>query len=63
MAEEKAVKLKKTSKKWEAYEVVGEELKRKKQSCPKCGVGVFLAKHKNRQTCGKCGYTEFVSKD
>ena len=62
MAEEKAVKLKKTSKKWEAYEVAGGELKRKNQSCPKCGVGVFLAKHKNRQTCGKCGYTEFASK-
>ncbi|MEA3513922.1 MAG: 30S ribosomal protein S27ae [Nanoarchaeota archaeon] len=62
MAEEKAVKLKKTSKKWESYEVAGNELKRKNQSCPKCGAGVFLAKHKNRQTCGSCGYTEFISK-
>ena len=62
MAEEKAVKLKKTSKKWKAYEVAGGELKRNRQSCPKCGAGVFLAKHKNRQTCGKCGYTEFGSK-
>ena len=62
MAEEKKVKLKKTSQKWKAYEVVGGELKRKNSSCPKCGAGVFLAKHKNRQTCGKCGYAEFGSK-
>lgn len=58
----KEVKLKKTSQKWNSYEVSGEELKRKNKSCPKCGAGVFLAKHKNRETCGRCGYTEFASK-
>ncbi|MBW2999489.1 30S ribosomal protein S27ae [Candidatus Woesearchaeota archaeon] len=36
--------------------------KKKGQFCPKCGVGVFLAKHKDRLTCGKCGYTEFAGK-
>lgn len=31
-------------------------------SCPKCGNGTFMAKHKNRNSCGKCGYTEFAKK-
>ena len=45
------------------YEVSGKEVKRKNRSCPKCGQGHFLAKHKDRETCGKCGYTEFQSKE
>ena len=36
--------------------------KPKNKSCPKCGKGVFMAKHADRLTCGKCGYTEFESK-
>jgi len=44
------------------YEAAGSELKRKNKTCPKCGKGVFMAKHSNRWTCGKCGYTEFESK-
>ncbi|HID71677.1 MAG TPA: 30S ribosomal protein S27ae [Thermoplasmata archaeon] len=43
----------------EYYEISGKTLKRKKESCPKCGDGVFLADHKDRKSCGKCGYTEF----
>lgn len=31
----------------------------KAQTCPKCGPGVVLARHKDRNSCGKCGYTEF----
>ena len=45
---------------YKLYEVNGDQLKRKTQFCPKCGVGVYLAKHKDRLTCGKCGYTEFI---
>lgn len=41
-----------------AYEVQGDKLVRKNKTCPKCGPGVFLAKHKGREACGKCGYTE-----
>lgn len=41
-----------------AYEVQGDKLVRKNKPCPKCGPGVFLAKHKGREACGKCGYTE-----
>ncbi len=38
----------------------GKEVKKytKKKFCPKCGVGVHLAEHKDRYSCGKCGYTE-----
>ncbi|MDY6964898.1 MAG: 30S ribosomal protein S27ae [Halobacteriota archaeon] len=44
------------------YTVTKEGVKRDRQSCPRCGDGVFLAKHKDRQSCGKCGYTEFMKK-
>ena len=44
------------------YSVEGGVLKRNTKFCPKCGPGVFLAKHKNRVSCGKCGYTEFTKK-
>lgn len=57
----KEVKNKVAAKVWTKYTVEGETLKRKK-SCPKCGVGVFLGEHKNRLACGKCGYTEMISK-
>jgi len=63
MAEEEKkteVKLKKTSKKYTNYEVSGSNLKRKNKSCPKCGPGVFLAKHKDRVYCGNCGYVEMT---
>jgi ubiquitin-small subunit ribosomal protein S27Ae len=40
------------------YEISGESVKPKNKTCPKCGPGVFLAKHKDRETCGKCGYME-----
>lgn len=41
------------------YEINGNKVKRLRQSCPKCGPGVFLGVHKDRLACGKCGYTEF----
>ena len=40
------------------YEISGESITRKNKSCPKCGVGTFLANHKDRSSCGKCGYME-----
>jgi len=55
-------KPKKTSAKYKKYKVEGDKVVRGK-SCPKCGVPVYLAQHKNRLTCGKCGYTEFTSKN
>ena len=48
-------KPKRTSARHKLYEK-GE---RKNKFCPKCGAGVFLAKHKDRQVCGQCGYAEF----
>jgi small subunit ribosomal protein S27Ae len=44
------------------YKVDGNKIHREKPFCPKCGPGVFLAKHANRTSCGRCGYTEFASK-
>jgi len=47
-------KIKKTSKRYVLYD----KTTRKNKFCPKCGPGVFLAKHKDRAVCGKCGYME-----
>ncbi|MFH8080617.1 MAG: 30S ribosomal protein S27ae [Candidatus Aenigmatarchaeota archaeon] len=42
--------------------VEGENVKRQRPSCPRCGEGVYMAVHKEkngktRQYCGKCHYT------
>lgn len=50
-----------TGKKYKHYAVEGDKVKRGK-SCPRCGLGVFLAVHKDRLYCGKCHYTEFAAK-
>lgn len=47
-----------TSKVSNNYTVSGDKVERKNQFCPKCGVGTFLAAHKDRKTCGKCQYME-----
>jgi len=54
----KKTKNKVASTKYKKYVVSGTSVTRK-QSCPKCGPGIFLAEHKSRSTCGKCGYTVF----
>ncbi len=41
------------------YEAKDSGVERKARFCPKCGPGVFMAKHRDRVTCGKCGYTEW----
>ncbi|HLC50688.1 MAG TPA: 30S ribosomal protein S27ae [Candidatus Nanoarchaeia archaeon] len=57
-----AAKAGKSSKKgiWNLYAKTGDKLERKNKSCPKCGPGVFLAKHTNRLYCGHCRYCEFI---
>lgn len=45
------------------YESKGGSVTRKNTFCPKCGKGIYMAKHKDRATCGKCGYTEFLKKE
>jgi small subunit ribosomal protein S27Ae len=47
-----------SKKAWDMYEVSGQEAKRKRPFCPRCGPGCFMSSHKNRKYCGKCGYTE-----
>jgi len=44
------------------YKIDADRIVRDRQSCPKCGPGVFLARHENRVSCGRCGYTEFAKK-
>jgi len=46
----------KKSSRWEKYKSGKAEGK----FCPRCGLGIFLAKMKGRLYCGKCQYTEFV---
>ena len=56
-------KVKKEGKKLSAlYDVSGDSITRKNKNCPKCGPGMFMAKHKGRVVCGKCTYSEFEGK-
>ncbi len=58
----KGAKEKKEGKKLgNLYTISGDAIERKNRSCPKCGPGMFLGKHKNRIVCGKCQYVEFIS--
>ena len=43
---------------WKLYQIEGGKAKRKNESCPRCGMGTFLAEYKNRKYCGKCGYSQ-----
>ncbi len=52
---------KKTYQIYKVYKVEGEEIKERNKYCPKCGKGIFMAKHKDRWHCGRCGYTEFIT--
>ncbi|MBI1974034.1 30S ribosomal protein S27ae [Candidatus Micrarchaeota archaeon] len=45
------------------FDVKGAKLERKKQTCPKCGDGYWMAEHKDRVHCGHCGYTRWKSKE
>lgn len=50
------------SNRWDMYEIKDGKAIIKNRICPKCGEGVFLAKHVDRLSCGKCGYTESKKK-
>ena len=43
------------SKRSSLYTVDNGKLVRKNEACPRCGPGVFMAKHANRTPCGRCG--------
>ena len=52
----------KPTKRWEMWKVEGETAKSVKETCPRCGSGVYMATHKEttgkiRRHCGKCHYT------
>lgn len=59
MAKKKKPKNKVPSKRYKKYLVNGDKIE-KERHCPKCGEGIFLAKHKDRLYCGKCHYVEIV---
>jgi len=54
---------KKKTNKGKCYKIEGNKLIRLTKFCPKCGEGVFMAKHKDRYSCGRCGYTEFLQRN
>ena len=41
------------------YQVEGNEIKRLRPSCERCGPGYFMADHGDRFTCGRCGLTRY----
>jgi len=48
---------------WKKYDTSGGNIVRKSKSCPRCGVGTFLAEAGNRVYCGRCGYAEIKKED
>jgi len=67
MAKKKAVSKKDKKKrvhrknKSPLWEVKDGKVIRLNRTCPRCGEGVYLARHYNRSSCGKCGYSKFDS--
>ena len=43
----------------EYYKIEGQELKRLRPNCERCGRGYFMADHGDRFTCGACGLTRY----
>ena len=41
------------------YQIEGNELKRLRPSCERCGSGYFMADHGDRFSCGHCGLTRY----
>ncbi len=50
------------SQRWKKYKIDDNKITREK-TCPRCGLGIFLMKTKDRLYCGKCHLTEFISKE
>lgn len=46
---------------WKLYKVDGGKVE-KKEECPRCGSGSFIAQAKNRKYCGKCGWSQVENK-
>ena len=41
------------------YKIEGNEIKRQRPDCERCGSGYFMADHDDRYTCGHCGLTRY----
>jgi len=46
---------------WKLYDIKDGKALRKRENCPRCGMGTFLASYKNRKYCGKCGYGQITN--
>jgi len=58
--EKKTEKKKKDEKGVHAlYKIEGDKVTRLRPTCERCGVGYFMANHKDRYTCGHCGFTRY----
>jgi small subunit ribosomal protein S27Ae len=45
---------------WKLFKTDKDDTTASRNTCPKCGAGVYLARHKDRESCGRCGYTVFT---
>jgi small subunit ribosomal protein S27Ae len=52
----------KPTKQWEILKPEGDQLKREKKLCPRCGAGTYMAEHEDRYYCGNCHFTEWKKK-
>lgn len=41
------------------YKIEGDKVTRLRPTCERCGLGYFMANHKDRYTCGHCGFTRY----
>jgi small subunit ribosomal protein S27Ae len=53
----------KVIKQWDILKVEGNAIKRLKKTCPRCGLGTYMAEHKDRYFCGNCHMTEWKKKE
>ncbi|MHA1820018.1 MAG: 30S ribosomal protein S27ae [Promethearchaeota archaeon] len=44
------------------WEIKDGHIVRTNKTCPRCGPGVYLARHYDRESCGRCGYTRYITK-
>lgn len=41
------------------YKIEGDKAVRLRPTCERCGIGYFMADHRDRYTCGHCGFTRY----
>ena len=41
------------------YKIENDKATRLRPACERCGIGYFMADHRDRYTCGHCGFTRY----